>query len=109
MQEEFDNIIELVDEEGEEVRFGLVAVLEHEDDTYLALEVLDEDADEGDAANEEGDAEIVFMLVTRDENEEDCYEPVTDDDLNETLFELFMEKLEESEEAEGENDGEGAE
>ncbi|MBQ6174294.1 MAG: DUF1292 domain-containing protein [Clostridia bacterium] len=105
MQEEFDNIIELVDDEGEEVRFGLIAVLEHEGDTYLALEVLDEE----DTENDEGDAEVVFMLVTRDENEEDCYEPVTDDDLNETLFELFLEKLDESEEAEGENDGEGAE
>ncbi len=105
MQDEFDNIIELVDEDGEEVRFGLIAVLEHEGDTYLALEVLDENGEETD----EEDAEVVFMLVTRDENDEDCYEPVNDDDLNETLFGLFLEKLDEAEEAEGENDGEGAE
>ena len=102
MAEEFDDIIELIGEDGEEVSFRLVAVVEHEEDTYLALIPADteEDAEE---------VEVVFMLVTRDENDEDCYEPVTDDDLNETLFELFMEKLEEAEEAEGENDGEGAE
>ncbi len=104
MQEEFDNVIELVDEEGQEVRFGLIAVLEYKEDTYLALEVLD-----GEAEQDEEDAEVVFMLVTRDENDEDCYEPVTDDDLNEILFDRFLAKLEEDEEAEGEDDGEGAE
>ena len=102
MSEEFDDIIELIDEEGEEVAFRLIAVVEYREDTYLALEPADRDEDAEET-------EVVFMLVTRDENDEDCYEPVTDDDLNETLFELFMEKLEESEEAEGENDGEGAE
>ena len=104
MQEEFDNVIELVDEEGQEVRFGLIAVLEYKEDTYLALEVLD-----GEEEQDEEDAEVVFMLVTRDENDEDCYEPVTDDDLNEILFDRFLAKLEEDEEAEGEDDGEGAE
>ncbi|MBR4711425.1 MAG: DUF1292 domain-containing protein [Clostridia bacterium] len=104
MQEEFDNIIELVDEDGVEERFALIAVLEHEGDTYLALELLgDEDEEESE------EAEVVFMLVTRDENDEDCYEPVNDDDLNETLFNLFMEKLDEAEEPEGDPDGEGAE
>lgn len=101
MQDEFDNIIELVDENGEEVSFGLIAVLEHEGDTYLALEVLGDEEEE----DESEDAEVVFMLVTRDENGEDCYEPVEDDDLNETLFGLFLEKMDEAEEPEGEDDG----
>lgn len=99
MSEEFDDIIELIDEEGEEVSFRLIAVVEHEEDTYLALEP----ADTPDNAEE---AEVVFMLVTRDENDEDCYEPVTDDALNEALFDRFTKMLEEAENEEGEEEEE---
>ncbi|MBR5345182.1 MAG: DUF1292 domain-containing protein [Clostridia bacterium] len=95
--EEFDDIIELIDDEGEEVSFRLVDVIEYRDDTYLALEAVEDE----DEASEE--AEIVFMLVTRDEKDEDCYEPVLDDDMNEALFEIFMQHMEETEE---EEDGE---
>ncbi len=99
MSEEFDGIFELIDDEGEEVSFRLVDVLEYRDDTYLALEPLDEED------GEEEEAEIVFMLVTRDENDEDCYEAVTDDALNEALFDLFIRKLEaEENEIDGEED-----
>ncbi len=102
--EEFDDIIELIDEEGEEVSFRLVDVIEYQDDTYLALEAVE---DEDEAAEE---AEIVFMLVTRDEKDEDCYEPVLDDDVNEALFEVFMQHMEEAEEEEdaGEEDNQEA-
>ena len=86
--EEFDDIIELIDDEGEEVSFRLVDVIEYRDDTYLALEAVEDE----DETSEE--AEIVFMLVTRDEKDEDCYEPVLDDDMNEALFEIFMQHME---------------
>ena len=69
MSEEFDGIFELIDEEGEEVTFRLVDVLEYRDDTYLALEPVDEEAED-----EDEETEIVFMLVT--------------------LFDLFIQKLE---------------
>ena len=98
--EEFDDIIELIDDEGEEVSFRLVDVIEFRDDTYLALEAVEDE----DEASEE--AEIVFMLVTRDEKDEDCYEPVLDDDMNEALFEIFMQHMEEAEEEEEEGEQE---
>ena len=60
MQDEFDDIIELIDENGEEASFRLVTVLEYRDDTYLALEVLGEEGEEPD------EAEIVFMAGVRD-------------------------------------------
>ncbi len=100
--DEFDDIIELIDDEGEEVSFRLVDVIEYQDDTYLALEALEDDEEEAE------EAEIVFMLVSRDEKDEDCYEPVLDDDVNEALFGIFMEHLEDAEEAEDEEE-EGAE
>ena len=98
--EEFDDIIELIDDEGEEVSFRLVDVIEFRDDTYLALEAVEDE----DETSEE--AEIVFMLVTRDEKDEDCYEPVLDDDMNEALFEIFMQHMEEAEEEEEEGEQE---
>ena len=102
--EEFDDIIELIDEEGEEVSFRLVDMIEYQDDTYLALEAVEDEDEEAE------EAEIVFMLVTRDEKDEDCYEPVLDDDVNEALFEVFMQHMEEAEEEEdtGEEDGQEA-
>ena len=98
MQDEFDDIIELIDENGEEARFRLVTVLEYRDDTYLALEVLGEEGEEPD------EAEIVFMAVVRDENGEDCYEPVEDEAVNEELFNLFLEKMDEEAEEEEDED-----
>ncbi len=102
--EEFDDIIERIDEEGEEVSFRLVDVIEYQDDTYLALEAVEDEDEEAE------EAEIVFMLVTRDEKDEDCYEPVLDDDVNEALFEVFMQHMEEAEEEEdaGEEDNQEA-
>ena len=97
--EEFDDIIELIDEEGEEVSFRLVDVIEYQDDTYLALEAVEDEDEEAE------EAEIVFMLVIRDEKDEDCYEPVLDDDVNEALFEVFMQHMEEAEEDTEEEDG----
>ena len=85
-----EEIFELVDDEGNTVPFALLDVLEFEDDTYLALEAIDEE----DAGDEEG--EVVFMLVTRDEEGEDCYEPVEDDDLCERLFDLYLKHLDEA-------------
>ena len=97
--EEFDDIIELIDEEGEDVSFRLVDVIEYQDDTYLALEAVEDEDEEAE------EAEIVFMLVIRDEKDEDCYEPVLDDDVNEALFEVFMQHMEEAEEDTEEEDG----
>ncbi len=94
-----DEVFELIDDEGNSELFSLLDVIETETDTYLALELVDEEAPEDEPG------EVVFMLVTRDENGEDCYEPVTDDDLNEKLFSLFEERLEQ-EETGDEEDGE---
>ena len=96
--DEFDDIIELIDEEGEEVSFRLVDVIEYQDDTYLALEAVEDEEEEAE------EAEIVFMLVTRDEKDEDCYEPVLDDNVNEALFEIFMQHVEEAEEEDDEEE-----
>ena len=89
--------LDLTDEEGNTETFGLVGVLEYEDDTYLVLEPPeDEDTDDEDLS-------LVFMTVVRDENGEDCYEPVMDEDLEQTLFDLYMSQLEEDLEQEEED------
>ena len=71
------NIIELVDDNGETVQFEHLATLEHEGEYYIALMVLDEDHHEED-----------------DEGEE-CYEYVEDENLQEVIFEKFLQLMEE--------------
>ncbi len=81
--------LDFTDENGNTETFGLVGVLEYREDTYLVLEVPEEEQDDSE------DLQLVFMLVVRDENDEDCYEPVEDEALGETLFNLYMKQLEE--------------
>lgn len=93
--EEMDNIIELIDEEGEAVQFELLATLEQDGAEYIALMLLDEDEDEADE-----EAEVVFMKVEADEDGNDCYIPVEEDALTEKLFEQFLALMEEAGEGE---------
>ena len=88
---EMDDIqyLDFTDENGNTETFGLVGVVEYRDDTYLVLELPEEEQDDSE------EVQLVFMLVVRDEEGEDCYEPVEDDDLCDTLFEIYMQQLEE--------------
>lgn len=91
--EENNNLIELIDEEGNPTAFELLANIELEGKEYLALTPAAEDDDE--------ECEVFFMSIETDENEEEYYEPVEDEELQERLFDDFL-KLIESDEEEAE-------
>ena len=76
LMEEMDNegtLITLEDEEGNEVEFEFLDVVEYEGEEYIVLIENDEDADE-----------VVILKIN----------PIDDDELLDKLFEIFKEKYE---------------
>ena len=78
--EEEDDIVELIDENGEKTLFEHLATLEYKGESYLAL--CDPDA-------EEDDLEVFILKIDRDENGEDVY-TVPDDDVADAVFEQLV-------------------
>lgn len=81
---EREDIVELVDEEGNDVRFEHIMTLEHNGGIYICLVPVDplEDVSED---------ELVIMRIEADEDGNDVYTPIEDDaELNE-VFEKYLE------------------
>lgn len=91
MNEEMDmqpDLYTLVDEDGKEQMFELLDSLEYEGDTYYALTPYLEDAEAILADNGE-----VVILKSTYENDEEVLISVDDDDLFDTLGNLFMDRF----------------
>ena len=82
-------IITLLDEEDNEVPFYQIACIEHNDDFYAMLQPATEV--EG---IEEDEVIIVKMLEAKSEDE-DLFEPVTDENLLDKLYEAYIKAVEE--------------
>lgn len=74
--EEEDDLVELIDENGESTVFEHLATLEYEGESYLAL---------CDPESEEEDLEVFILKIEQDENGEDVYN-VPDDDVADAVF-----------------------
>ncbi len=96
--EEEDNIIELLDENGETVRFEHLATLDYEDEAYIVLMIPEEDLEEDE---EEGG--VVIMKIMKDDEGNDYYEYVDDDDTAQAVFARFEQLVEEGDEVEDED------
>ncbi len=77
---EEDDIVELIDENGEKTLFEHLATLEYKGESYLAL--CDPEADEDDL-------EVFILKIEQDENGEDVY-TVPDDDTADAVFEQLV-------------------
>lgn len=88
---EENNIIELIaDSTGEAVSFEHLATIEHNGAYYIALtELTEEDTEECD---------VIIMKIDQDENGKECYVPVEDEDEQQTVFDKFLELMDEEEE-----------
>ena len=85
--EELNNIIVLNDENGEEVPFEFLDVVEYEGEEYVVLLPVEED-DEDDAG------EVVILKIEDTESEEEeSYVSVEDEDVLNKVFEIFKEKF----------------
>ena len=102
LEELDDNIIILNDENGEEVRFEFLDLIEYEGERYVVLLPVEEhhhaEGEDGDAEDDAG--EVVILKVEHlnldDPNdEEESYSSVDDEATLNKIFEIFKEKFKE--------------
>ncbi len=79
MEEYEPEMVSLFDEDGTEIEFELLDVIDYEGDSYAVMLPPD-------------DNEVVIMLLEELNDEEDVYSPVEDDETLTAVFEAFKEK-----------------
>ena len=86
--EELDNIIVLNDEQGNEVKFEFLDLVELDEEEYVVLLPVTEEGEE-----EEGEVVILKVEDTDDEeSEEESYVSVEDEEILNKVFAIFKEK-----------------
>ena len=87
--EELDNVVILNDEDGNEVKFEFLDLIELDDEEYVVLLPVAEDGEE-----EEGEVVILKVEDNDDENsDEESYVSVDDQKILNKVFEIFKEKF----------------
>ena len=85
--EDLDNIVVLNDEDGNEVKFEFLDLVELDDEEYVVLLPITEEGEE-----EEGEVVILKVEDTDDEDsEEESYVSVEDEEILNKVFEIFKE------------------
>lgn len=86
--EELDNIIVLNNENGEEVKFEFLDLVDLDDEQYVVLLPMTEE-------NEEDEGEVVILKLedTDDDSEEESYVSVDDEEVLMKVFNIFKEKF----------------
>ena len=89
MDEELENIITLNDEDGQEVKFEFLDLVELDDEEYVVLLPVSEEG------VEDNDGEVVILKLedTDEESEEESYVGVEDEEVLSKVFEIFKEKF----------------
>ncbi len=89
MDEENDNIIVLNDENGEEVPFEFLDLIELNGEEYVVLlPVEDEEED-----NEEAGEVVILKVEDTESEDEESYVSVDDDEILNKVFDIFKEKF----------------
>lgn len=84
--EEIDNIIILNDENGEDVPFEFLDLIEYDGEEYVVLLPVEEDSEEAE--------EVVILKLEDSEDEQtESYVSVDDEEVLNTVFEMFKEKF----------------
>lgn len=86
--EELDNILTLNDEEGNEVEFEFLDLIEYDGEEYVILLPVEDEEE----AEEPGEVVILKLEDTENEDEE-SYVSVEDEDILNAVFEKFKEKF----------------
>mgnify|MGYP001100660982 CR=1 FL=1 len=85
--EELDNIVILNDEDGNEVKFEFLDLVELDDEEYVVLLPVTVEGEE-----EEGEVVILKLEDTDEDSEEESYVGVEDEEILNKVFEIFKEK-----------------
>ena len=83
--EELDNIIVLNDENGNEIEFEFLDLIEYEGEEYVVLLPNDEEDDAGEV--------VILKLEDTDSEDEESYVSVDDDEVLQNVFDIFKEKF----------------
>ncbi len=86
--EELDNIVILNDEEGNEVKFEFLDLVELDDEEYVVLLPVNDEGEE-----DEGEVVILKVEDTDNDSEEESYVSVDDEAVLNQVFEIFKEKF----------------
>lgn len=84
MNEELDNIVILNDENGEEVRFEFLDLIELDGEEYVVFLPADD---------ETSDEVVILKVEDTDSDDEESYVSVEDEDILNTVFNMFKEKF----------------
>ena len=110
-----DNLIQLIDEDGQELNFEHILTFDYEDKQYIVLTPVDEayydeedddaveelaeldgaedeDFDEYDEDAEEG--ELIILEVSQDDDGNDVFLSIEDDDLLDELYNVYLQTVE---------------
>ena len=86
-KEDNDNILITDDEEGNEVQFEFLDLVELDDEEYVVLLPVTEEGEE-----EEGEVVILKLEDTDEDSEEESYVGVEDEEILNKVFAIFKEK-----------------
>ena len=86
-----DDIIELVDEDGNEVKFGYEATITVDAQDYVVLLPIEESEDE----DEDEFEEVVILKLGKTEDGEDCLLSIEDEEEEKKVFDEFFKQREE--------------
>lgn len=84
--EDESNIVVLNDEEGNEIKFEFLDLIEYESEEYVVLLPIDEDGE-----NEDG--EVVILKLEDTDTDEEAYVSVDDEVTLNAVFEIFKDKF----------------
>lgn len=85
---EEDNIVILNDEDGNEVKFEFLDLVELDDEEYVVLLPVTEEREE-----DEGEVVILKIEDTDEESDEESYVSVESEETLNKVFEIFKEKF----------------
>ena len=87
IEDDMDNIIKLNDEDGNEVQFEFLDLIDYDEEEYVVLLPVEEDS-------EDEIGEVVILKVEQTESEdEESYIGVEDEEILNKVFEIFKEKF----------------
>lgn len=86
-QEEVNNIVSMTDEDGNDVEFEFIDLIELDGEEYVVLLPTEEN-------DSEEDGEVVILKLEKTESEdEESYVTVEDEGILNKVFEIFKEKF----------------
>lgn len=94
MMEERDDILVLIDENGEEEEFEYIDSIQMDGNEYIVLSPLNKN-DQNDNENDDLAEEVVILKVDTNENDEESFITVDDEDELDAVFEEFKNRMEE--------------